>query len=64
VFHRQFAFAAAGFFASMSTNVVATHSTEMLDSSVGFSLPRIEMLLTLMIRENLPTRSKNVPRLW
>src|SRR5215213_9679618 len=63
---RQFAFApGAGAFAdSSSTNVVATHSTEMVEVASGFSFARILMLLTLMIRENLLTRSKNIARLW
>ena len=48
---------------SSSTNVVATQSTVIVELGSGFSFARIAMLLTLMIRENLLTRSKNIARL-
>ena len=60
---RQFAFAGAGFDVSSSTNVVAMQSTVIVEFASGFSFPWIVMLLTLMIRENLLTRSKNIARL-
>jgi hypothetical protein len=48
--------------ASCKMNVVAMHSASIVAPAPGVGFALIEMSLTLMIRGNLPIRSKKNPR--